>query len=94
MPRIITYKESRYSTIELDSKERVMISVAQTGIVIYEMKFLGLIPKRTIASWALADLPDFLTRLGGAAPTGSPFRYTVDQIATFPSIRDLEEALA
>lgn len=94
MPRIITYQEGRFSTIQLDSGEKVMLSVAQTGIVIFQMKFLGLLPGRKIAEWSLDDLPDFIARLGGDTPTGSPFRYAVDQIATFTSIRELESALS
>lgn len=93
MPRVITYKEGRFSTVQLDSGEKVMLSVAQTGIVIFQMKFLGMLPGRKIAEWSIHDLPDFIARLGGTGPTGSPFRYAVDQIAAFPSIRELEAAL-
>ena len=93
MPRVITYKEGCFSTVQLDSGEKVMLSVAQTGIVIYQMKFLGMLPGRKIAQWTVQNLPDFIARLGGTGPTGSPFRYAVDQIAAFPSIRELEAAL-
>lgn len=93
MSKVITYKEGRYSTIQLDSGEKVMLSVAQTGIVVFQMKFLGLVPGRKIAEWAIHDLPDFIACLGGTTPTGSPFRYAVDRIAAFPSVLELEAAL-
>ena len=44
MGTIITYKEGQYSMMKLDSGERVMLSIAQSGIVIYKMKFFGMTP--------------------------------------------------
>ncbi len=70
-----------------------MLSVAQTGIIIFQINSLGMLPRRKIAEWSLNDLSDFIARFGGMETTGSLFRYAVDQIAAFPSIRELEAAL-
>ncbi len=48
MGQIITYKPGAYCQIKLDSGERILISIAQTGILISKLAFAGLIPRGKI----------------------------------------------
>ncbi|MEY2493625.1 MAG: hypothetical protein QOJ45_117 [Verrucomicrobiota bacterium] len=95
MSRIITYKEQRYSMVQLDSGEKVMISITQDGVTIFAMRFGGLLPGRKLAEWSIFDLEHFLDRLGGQPPPGSSaFRHAVNNMTEYPSIAALEAYLA
>ena len=93
MSRIITYKEGCYSQIKLSSGERIMLSVAQTGIVILKMRFLGVVLGSKIAEWLPHDLGRFMLLFGGAPLNQTPFRFTVEKLASFDSIEQLREFL-
>ena len=94
---VMQYEEGRSATIELDSKERIKLSVAQVGIAIFEMRFFGTVVKRTIAEWSPTELNDFMRKLGmplpGEAENITPFRYTVQRLTQMKSIKALEEYL-
>ena len=93
MSRIITYKEGCYSQIKLTSGERIMLSVAQTGIVIFRMRFFGLIPGPKITEWLPHNLGQFMLLFGGAPLNQTPFRFTVEKLTSFDSIQQLREFL-
>lgn len=93
MSRIITYKEGCYSQIKLTSGERIMLSVAQSGIVIFKMRFLGVIPGPKIVEWLPNDLGRFMLLFGGASPNQTPFKFTVEKLCSFDSIKQLREFL-
>ena len=84
--------ESRYSTVQLDSGEKVMLSVTQQGIAIFKMRFLGLLPGHKIAEWLPNDLDRFVEKFGGD-PDGSPFRHAVGLLMSFPSILEIKRYL-
>jgi hypothetical protein len=65
------FEEGRYATIELDSGERIRLSVAQTGIALFEMRFFGVLRKRTIAEWNPSQLDQFIYKFGGQAPNST-----------------------
>ncbi len=93
MSRIIAYKEGRYSQIKLDSGERILLSVAQSGIVIFKLRFLGLVHGPKIAEWSPKDLARFMLLFGGAPLNQTPFKYTVEKLASFESIESLRQFL-
>ena len=93
MSRIITYEEGRYSQIKLDSGERILLSVAQPGIVIFKLRFFGLVPGPKIAEWSPQDAARFMLLFGGASLNQTPFKYTVEKLASFGSIESLRQFL-
>lgn len=51
MSKIITYKRDntgKFCQIKLDDGNRILISVAQPGIRVYKLKWMGAIPSETI----------------------------------------------
>jgi hypothetical protein len=94
MSKIITYKEGAYSQIKLDSGERILLSVAQTGIVIFKMRFFGVIPGPKLAEWPPDLLSRFMLLFGGAPLNQTPFNYTVEKLTSFDSIKSLSAFLA
>lgn len=59
MSKIITYKKDsngKYCQLKLDDGNRILISVAQPGIRIYTLKWLGAIPSNTIFDISTEDL--------------------------------------
>jgi len=75
--------------IKLRSGERIMLSVAQDGIVIYRMRLAGLLAGPKLAHWQPQDLSQYVALFGGQSGTGSPFKYAVDRLAQFGSIQEL-----
>ena len=94
MSEIITYKEGAYSQIKLDSGERIMLSVAQTGIVIFKMRFFGVVPGPKLAEWPPQEMARFMMLFGGAPLDQTPFKFTVDKLCTFDTIDSLKSFLA
>jgi hypothetical protein len=90
MGTIKTYKEQRFATVVLASGDNVMLSMAQDGIVIYKMRFGGLLPGSKIGVWAPNDLDRFLAKFGRDVEGMSPFRATVEFLATFPDAKALQ----
>ena len=93
MSKVITYEEGSFSQIKLDSGERIMLSVAQTGMVIFKMRFFGLVPGPKIAEWSTQDLSRFMLLFGGAPQNQTPFKNTVDKLSSFDSIQSLRAFL-
>ena len=87
--QVLTYREGRYATVRLASGEAVMISLAQDGIVIFQMRLGGLIPSARLATWPSNDLDRFLEKFGVGELEGSPFRATVALLASFPDVMTL-----
>ena len=59
MSRIVTYAntpEQCFCQIQLDSGERILISIAQTGIAIFELDSTGLVPTSTLFEWGIEDI--------------------------------------
>ncbi len=59
MTKIITYKSgssSKYCQIKFNDGNRILISVAQTGIKISKLKWGGLIPSETVFEISTSDL--------------------------------------
>ncbi len=56
MAEVITYKPGAYCQLKLASRERVLISCAQTGIKIMKLGLGGIIPTKTIANWSISNL--------------------------------------
>lgn len=94
MAKIITYKEGCFSQIKLDSGERIMLSVAQTGIAIFKMRFFGAVPGRKLGEWSPQDLSRFMLLFGRAPLNQTPFNYTVEKLSSFDSIKSLSAFLA
>ena len=94
MSKVITYQEGSYSQIKLDSGERILISVASAGIIIFKMRFLGVVPGPKIAEWLPQDLSRFMMLFGGAPLNQTPFAYTVEKLCSFGSIQSLRTFLA
>lgn len=93
MSKIVTYSEQRYSMIKLDSGERIMLTLSQAGIVIFQMHLLGVVPGQKIAEWLPQDLDRYVDLFGGEHPNGSPFRFAVEKLASFKSIKELRAYL-
>lgn len=56
MTEVISYKPGAYCQLKLTSRERVLISCAQTGIKIMKLGLSGLFPTKTIADWPVSKL--------------------------------------
>jgi len=93
MALVITYQEGRYATVRLNSGEYAKLSMAQSGIEIIQMWF-GTIPAGTIANWGPDNLDGFLELFGGESDRGTPFRFAVDRLSTFSSIKELKKYLS
>ena len=87
--QVLTYREGRYATVRLASGEAVMISLAQDGIVIFQMRLGGLMPGARLATWPPNDIDRFLEKFGVGELEGSPFRATVALLASFPDVMTL-----
>lgn len=93
MSQVITYKEGCYSQIKLTSGERIMLSIARTGIVIFKMRFFGVVPGPKIAEWLPHNLHGFRERFGGGPWNPTPLKLAVEKLTSFDSIAQLREFL-
>lgn len=93
MSKVITYKEGCYSQIKLTSGERIMLSIARTGIVIFKMRFFGVYPGPKIAEWLPHDLHRFRELFGGGSLNPTPLKLAVEKLISFDSISELREFL-
>ncbi|ODS32540.1 MAG: hypothetical protein SCARUB_02340 [Candidatus Scalindua rubra] len=91
MSRIIRKKNDNrqmFCNIELDSKERILISVAQTGLKIFKMRF-GTIPVKTVVDMSLEEMCD---HFADPEHYGEPILdFIVDKILPFKSIKEIME---
>ena len=63
MSEVITYKNTAkqcFCQLKLDSGERVLISIARTGVKLFQLGLAGLLPIRTLAEW---DVPQIRTAI-------------------------------
>jgi hypothetical protein len=69
MGRIVTYQNSGvkgvYSQIKLDNGERILISLAQSGLEIFKLGLGGLVPTGTV--WKTSDLHQMAMLFGDFA---------------------------
>jgi hypothetical protein len=79
MGKIITYKnqgsKGMFCQIRLNSGERVLIGIAQTGVKISKLSFSGLIPTNTI--WESSDVPKLVELF---SDEGEPDRSLLDGV--------------
>ena len=95
MGKIITYKNEGtkgvFSQIELNKKERVLISIAANEIKIFKLKFFGSIPGKTI--WNYPDLFQFVDLLFKDGRESHPLDVLVDIAKDCASIEQLQNTL-
>ncbi len=61
MARIVTYRNDAggcFCQLQLNSGERILISIAQTGIQVRRLALGGIIPREVIANWEVNQIPD------------------------------------
>ena len=92
---IITYKRGAFCQLKLASRERVLISCAQTGIKIIKLGLGGLIPTKTIADWPVSRL-DAVIRIFADESNLSqhPLDAIKNKLMTCSSIRHVEQLCA
>lgn len=95
MAEVITYKPGAYCQLKLASRERVLISCAQTGIKITKLGFGGLIPTKTIADWPISKLSSAIHIFADENnPSHHPLEAIKNKLMTCSSIREIEELCA
>jgi len=82
MAEILAKKDNKvqcFANLKLDNGERVMISVAQTGVRISKMKWAGMIPAATL--WETKSLTEVYEKFFNAhKPTQTPLESIIDKI--------------
>lgn len=92
MTQVITYKPGTYCQLKLASRERVLISCAQTGIKIMKLGLGGLIPTKTIAEWPVSKLDTAVNIFADETkPSQHPLDAVKNKLMTCPSIREIEQ---
>lgn len=91
MAEVISYKPGAYCQLKLASRERVLISCAQTGIKIKKLGLGGLIPTKTIADWPVSRLEETISIFADEGnPSQHPLEAIKNKLMTCSSIRDIE----
>lgn len=92
MADIIAYKPGAFCQLKLASRERVLISIAQTGIKIMKLSLGGLIPTKTIADWPVSEL-ELVIRIFAdeTDPSQHPLDAIKNKLIACPSINDIEK---
>ena len=89
---VINYKPGAYCQIKLASRERVLISCAQTGIKIVKLGLGGLIPTKTIAEWPVAQIEAaILIFADESKPTQHPLDAIKNKLTLCSSVREIEQ---
>ena len=93
MAEVITYKPAAYCQLKLASRERVLISCAQTGIKIMKLGLGGgLIPTKTIADWPVSKLASAVhIFVDESNPSQHPLEAIKNKLMTCSSIREIEQ---
>lgn len=92
MAKVVNYKEGRYCQLKLDSGERVLISIAQTGIKISKLRFGGIIPSNTICNWGASDLRSAIDIFADPnKPTKHPLDAIRDKLIECYSIEEIKQ---
>jgi hypothetical protein len=89
---VISYKPGAFCQLKLASRERILISCAQSGIRIMKLSLGGLIPTKTIADWPFSRLEEAIRIFADEAnPTQHPLEAIKSKLMTCSSIRDVEQ---
>jgi len=92
---VITYKPGAYCQLKLASRERVLISCAQTSIKIMKLGLGGLIPMKTIADWRVSKLATAIHIFADETnPSQHPLEAIKNKLMTCSSIREIEQLCA
>lgn len=92
MADVIAYKPGAYCQLKLASRERVLISCAQTGIKIMKLSLGGLIPTRTIADWPVSRLEAVIKIFADETnPSQHPLDAIKNKLMACSSIKDIEQ---
>jgi hypothetical protein len=95
MGKIINYKkagaEGVFSQIQLDNKEKVLISIAADEIKIFKLKFFGFFPTETV--WEYPNLFEFFDLLLANGIGKHPLDVLVEKVVVFKSIVQLQSDL-
>ena len=106
MSKVITYRNDGakgcFCQIKFDSGERILLSIAQTGIVIFKLKFFGYIPANkiwettsTVAYYKFGPFDtSLISPLGRFFGGGHPLDIMKDRLLEFKSIDELQRFLS
>ena len=78
---MIIARREHWVHLKLPSGERVLVSVARTGIKISKLGFWGMIPTRTIWAWGKHDAPELDGAMFHLITTAQKPGSVADQIA-------------
>lgn len=88
--RVVTYRNDAggcFCQLQLNSGERILISIAQTGIQIRRLALAGMIPREIIATWSVEQIPGAMRLFADPRqPTKHPLDAIKDQLARLDSI--------
>lgn len=91
MAEIVSYKPGAYCQIKFPTRERVLISCAQTGIKIMKMSLGGLLPTMTIADWPLSNLGQVISIFADPQnPALHPLDAIKNRLMTCSSISEVQ----
>jgi hypothetical protein len=97
MSEVITYKNTVkqcFCQLKLDSGERVLISIAQTGIKLFQLGLAGLLPIRTVAEWDISQIRTAIRIFEDFdAPQKPPLDAIRDKLLHCRSIADIEDLI-
>lgn len=89
---VINYKAGAYCQLKLASRERVLISCAQTGIKIIKLGLGGLIPTKTVAEWPFAQIEAAVLIFADESnPSQHPLEAIKNKLMTCSSIQEIEQ---
>ena len=92
MSKIITYSDGTrlgtFSQIKLDDGKRVLISMTQTEVAIFRLKFFGNIPSGTIWKHDIFDYLEKMTKRVGSEDS-TPLKVAVDIVLECKSIDEI-----
>ena len=92
MADVIAYKPGAFCQLKLASRERVLISCAQTGIKIMKLSLGGLIPTKTIADWPVSRLELVIKIFADETnPSQHPLDAIKNKLMACSSIKDIEQ---
>lgn len=89
----ITYSKDQpagtFCQLKLDSGERILISIAQTGLKIYKLSFFGFFPTKVL--WELDDVKELVKIF---VDVEKPFTHPLDNIIDYLNdCKNIDEAI-
>ena len=92
MGKVITYKnegsKGMFCQIKLESGERILISIAQNGVKIFKLGFMGMIPVKTL--WESNDIAHIVEIFADPAnPEKPPLDAIRDELIDCKSIKEI-----